>query len=146
MNNKSIIRQFIVLPIILSLVLIVTGAVGIFSNLRLANKIELLSEGALGPTIVFAETHEHLLELQHYLDNLLNPRLDTEAREKSVKYIKQKTRKISKIVTEQAGKSQNYVFYEYFNKWLTKWTLTEKNITTQVWKFQLIIILNFQNF
>ena len=132
MKNKNIIRQFIVLPIILSLVLIVTGAVGIFSNLKLANKIELLSEGALGPTIVFAETHAQLLDLQHYLDNLLDPRLKAESQEKFVKYIKQKTRKISKITTEQAGKSQNYVFFEYFNKWLTKWALTEKNITTLV--------------
>ncbi len=132
MNNRNIIRQFIVLPIILFLVLLGTGSVGIFSNLRLAGKLELLSEGALGPTLVFAETHEHLAELQRHLENLLDTRLKTEAKEKSIKSIKQKTRKISKLVTEQAGKSQNYIFFDYLNKWLMKWVLAEKSITDQI--------------
>ncbi len=132
LNNKNIIRQFVILPIILFLVLFATGSVGIFSNIKLADKIELLSDGALGPTLVFAETHEHLIVLKNQLDDLLDPRLSVEAKEKIIKSIKQKTRKINKLVTEQAEKSQNYVFFDYLNKWLVKWVLTEKNIATQI--------------
>ncbi len=132
LNNKNIIRQFVILPIILFLVLFATGSVGIFSNIKLADKIELLSDGALGPTLVFAETHEHLIVLKNQLDDLLDPRLSVEAKEKIIKSIKQKTRKINKLVTEQADKSQNYVFFDYLNKWLVKWVLTEKNIATQI--------------
>ncbi len=132
MSNTNVIRQFIVLPIILFIVLFAIGIVGIFSSYKLSGKINSVSDTALGPSLVFAEASGVLQDLKQELDKISDQRISVDEQKKAVKSIKKDLRQISKLIGEQAEKSKTYVFFGYLNKWLIKWSAVEKNINTQV--------------
>ncbi len=121
-DNRKVLRQFLLLPIILGALLLATGIMGIYISNSSSQFLNQLNERALGPTAAFDEITVNLNELSKNLLRLDGAGQTPEEKVKTIKRVSNLLKKISGKVKNQIEVGKGAPYSDYLTKWQVTWT------------------------
>ena len=131
-TNQRVMRQFLSLPIVLGVLLGLTGFTGIYVNHHSSIALFGLNDAALGPTLAFEEIAGNLNSLSKNLLRLNQDGVDPETQAKLLKKSQSTLKKISKQVIAQSENSKGQPYENYLSQWVKDWQDFQKGIDSKL--------------
>ncbi len=131
-NNRSVMRQFLSLPVVLGTLLLLTGAAGIVINWRSTRDLYKLNDTAMQPTVAFAELSGFLSLLEQDLLREMHTPVGSADQIKYRKSARSLVNKITKRVKLQIDGSKGRPFESYLLTWVGDWEKFKSELETDL--------------
>lgn len=121
-KNRAVMRQFLSLPVILGVLLIITGGTGIYISKWSLVQLIRLDDTAIDPILAFDEIASSLRQVSHDLSKLSELDDRSEAHAKMKKKVRNNLEKIGRRVRQQREVSHGLLYERYLSEWIKEWT------------------------
>jgi signal transduction histidine kinase len=131
-NNNIILRNFLIVVVVLSWLLVVTGIFGIIVMAKSKESLKELEEFGIKPIVTMSEFSNEIRDLNFFIMRLNQKNISESDKQINLTSIQETLEKIDLKISEQIAVSKNKPYEKYFSLWAKDWKEINKSMKEKI--------------